>query len=441
MISRKIISLAWPAICEMMLYMMLDIVDVAFVGRLGAESLAAVGLGGQIYFSVLFVFCALSAGATALIARAVGAGDPERAGRTAGQALSLALITGVLVTVSVYFFADAAVGLFHFDAEVRRLAVIYIRATGSAAAFGMVLFISNGIFRGAGLTRIPFYVAGLTNAVNIAGDYILIFGKCGLPALGVRGAAIATASAQVVGCIVMLILLFSGATLVRMRLQDLFRLNDWALTRVIVKLSVPAGLEEALFSLGRIVCSFMLSGLGTVPFAAHQIVNVAESLSYMPGYGFAVAATALVGQNLGAHKPKQAYQHGMAATRLALVVMGAIGLTFLFFPSAIIRIFTSDPQVIALGALCLRIAAFEQPSIALEMVLAGALRGAGDTRTPALVTVFSTWLLRIPCLYLAIYVFQWGLPAVWGIAVLDWTVRALLITIQYRRGKWQQIAL
>jgi MATE family multidrug resistance protein len=164
MIRRKILSLAWPAVCEMMLYMLLDFVDVAFVGRLGAQSLAAVGLGAQIYFSILFIFCALSAGATSLIARAVGAKDPEKAGKTAGHALSLAVLIGIAVTVSLYLFTDVVVGLFRFEASVQQLAAVYIKTTGSVAAFGMVLFISNGIFRGAGLTKIPFYIAALIKA-------------------------------------------------------------------------------------------------------------------------------------------------------------------------------------------------------------------------------------------------------------------------------------
>lgn len=442
MIRRKILSLAWPAVCEMMLYMLLDFVDVAFVGRLGAQSLAAVGLGAQIYFSVLFIFSALSAGATALIARSVGSGDLERAGKTAGHALSLAVIVGLAVTLSVYLFTDVIVGLFRFEAEVQHLASIYIKTTGSVAAFGLVLFISNGIFRGAGLTRIPFYTAAVTNVINIVGDYLLIFGKCGFPMLGVRGAAVATATAQVVGCVIMVVLLISGATMVRVRPRDFFNLRaNRELTGVLLKLSLPAGVEEALMNLGRLIGSFMLAGLGTVPFAAHQVILTAESLSYMPGYGFAVAATSLVGQNLGARKPKQAYQHGLVAARLALMVMGVTAFIFLFFPSFIIRIFTSDPQVVGMGALCLRIAALEQPAIALEMVLAGALRGAGDTRTPAMITVLCTWLLRIPLMYFSIYVFHWGLTAIWIITVIDWLARASLVIIQYRRGKWQQIAL
>ncbi|CEO90534.1 MATE family efflux transporter [Syntrophaceticus schinkii] len=195
-------------------------------------------------------------------------------------------------------------------------------------------------------------------------------------------------------------------------------------------------------NLGRLLGSFMLCRAGRrVPFAAHQVILTAESLSYMPGYGFAVAATSLVGQNLGARKPKRAYQHGMIAARLALMVMGVIALVFLVFPSVIIRIFTSDPQVVGLGALCLRIAAIEQPAIALEMVLAGALRGAGDTRTPAMITTLCTWLLRIPLMYLSIYVFHWGLTAIWIITVIDWVVRASLVIVRFRRGKWQQIAL
>ncbi|HHY40628.1 MAG TPA: MATE family efflux transporter [Syntrophaceticus sp.] len=441
MFNRRIFNLAWPAICEMMLYMLLDFVDVAFVGRLGAQALAAVSLGAQIYFSVIFLFAALSTGATALIARAVGANNLKRAGQIAGRTLVLALVLGAVVTLCFHLFAGAIVGLFHFEQAVQQMAIGYIKITGSVAAFALILFVCNGIFRGAGLTKIPFYIAALTNIVNIIGDYVLIFGKFGFPALGAEGAALATAAAQLLGCLVMVILLFSGATLVRLRLRDLLYLGDFDLTSVIVKLSTPAGLEQVLMSMASILASFMLSGLGTVPFAAHQVVMTAESLSFMPGYGFAVAATTLVGQSLGAQKPKQAYEHGLASLKMALLIMGTTGLVFLFFPSLIIRIFTSSGPVLELGSFCLRIAALEQLPLAVEMVLAGALRGAGDTRTPALITILCNWLLRIPLFYLAIYVFHWGLPAIWGITVFDWFVRAVCVAVQYRRGRWQQISI
>ncbi|MDH7577082.1 MAG: MATE family efflux transporter [Bacillota bacterium] len=440
MIRRKIFALAWPAVLEMMLYMLLDIVDVAFVGRLGPHALAAVGLGAQIYFSALFVFSALGAGATALVARALGAADQKRASRVAGQALFLALLTGTGFGLVTFFFAHDIIALFHFELQVRQLAATYLRIAGTPALFALLLFVGNGIFRGAGITKIPLLVAGLTNVIHIAVDYVLIFGKFGFPALGVRGAALATAFAQTVGCILILYLLASGLTPLRVGFPEFIRF-DRVLAWKICNLSVPAGFEEALLSFGRITGSLMLAGLGTLSFAAHQVALTAESLSYMPGYGFAVAATTLVGQNLGAQKYFQAHCHAREAAKIALIVMGGISLTFLLFPEYVIRVFARDPAVVALGSLCLRIAAFEQPTIALEMVLAGALRGAGDTRTPMLISVLSTWLFRLPLFYLSIYVFSFGLPAIWLITVFDWLLRAFLIAAQFRRGRWQQIRL
>jgi Na+-driven multidrug efflux pump len=149
----------------------------------------------------------------------------------------------------------------------------------------------------------------------------------------------------------------------------------------------------------------------------------------------------LVGQSLGTSKPKQAYQNGLEAVRMSLVVMSMTGVIFLLFPSIIVGIFTSSHQVMELGSLCLRITAFEQPALAVEMVLAGALRGAGDTRTPAVITILATWLLHIPFFYLSVFVFHWGLPAIWAVNVLDWSVRAMLLAVQYRRARWQQISI
>ncbi|HAA90582.1 MAG TPA: MATE family efflux transporter [Peptococcaceae bacterium] len=437
---KKIIALAWPAILEMLLYMLLDIVDVAFVGRLGPRALAAVGLGAQIYFSVLFVFSAIAAGATALIARAIGAGEKQKAGRVAGQALLLALMIGAGFGLVAFFFAQEIVGLFRFEEEVRQLAAVYLRTAGTPAAFALLLFVASGIFRGAGLTKIPLVIAGITNIVHIGADYVFIFGKLGLPALGVQGAALATAFAQTFGCFLAILLLLTGLTPLRVSPDDFFRL-EFGLIGKVVNLSVPAGLEEALISFGAIASSYLLAALGTLAFAAHQVTLVAESLSYMPGYGFAVAATTLVGQSLGAGRPEDACRHAWEAVKLALLVMGGVALIFLFVPELVVQLFASDPEVIGLSALCLRIAAFEQPGIAIDMVLAGALRGAGDTRTPMLITVFSTWFLRLPLFYLAVDVYSFGLPVIWVITVGDWLVRAMLVASCFKRGNWRKIQL
>lgn len=440
MSKRKIISLAWPAVLEMMLYMLLDVVDVAFVGRLGSRALAATGLGAQIYFSALFIFSALGAGAAALVARAIGAGDKKMAGRVAGQALSWSVLAGLVIGLLAFFCADDVLNLFSFEFHVRQLAAAYIRITGAVAVFALPFFIGNGIFRGAGLTRIPLAVAGITNVIHVAADYVLIFGKLGFPALGVQGAAAATAFAQVCGFAIVVFLLFSGVTPLKIALSDICCVDE-ALVRRIVGLGVPAGCEEALLSLGRIVSSFMLAGLGTLSFAAHQVALTAESISFMPGYGFAVAAATLVGQSLGAKRPDCAHSQGWQAAKIALCVMGSVSLLFLFLPDFITRIFTNDSNVAGLGAVCLRIAAIEQPTIAIDMVMAGALRGAGDTRTPMLVAVLSTWLLRLPLFYLSINVFSFGLPMIWFITAFDSIVRASFLIYTFQKRRWQKIVL
>lgn len=441
MYERRIIALAWPAVAEMMLYMLLDFVDMAFVGRLGAAALAAVGLGGQIYFSVLMVFSALASGATALIARSVGARDDQRVSQVAGQALCMALCLGAGLSVLLVVFANNIISCFYFEPAVLSQAGGYLKTTSTAAAFAMVLFVSSGIFRGAGLTKVPMLVAGLTNLIHIVLDYSLIFGKLGLPALGVRGAAIATACAQVFGCLTILFLMLSGLTPLHLRWSDILQKWDVGLSRTIIRLSIPAGCEEGLNDFGRLVSSFMLAGLGTLPFATHQVVLTAESISYMPGYGFAVAAMSLLGRSLGAGKPEEGRHSCWESLRLALLVMCGIAMLFLFIPAEIIGIFTHDPGVVTLGSLCLRIAALEQVGIAVEMVLSGALRGAGDTRTPMLVSFVGTWGLRIPLLYLSIFIFKFGLPVVWVIFAIDWILRAIFLTFWFRLGRWAEIKL
>ncbi|NLP18848.1 MAG: MATE family efflux transporter [Firmicutes bacterium] len=433
---RRILHLAWPAILEMVLHMMVGIVDTAMVGRLGAEELAAVGLGSRILFSTIFTFAALGTGGAALVARSIGAKDPEGANRIAAQALVLGLLAGGIVALAGFYLANYIFTWVRVEPQVAIMGRKYLRITMLAGVFMLPLFIANAVLRGAGNTRAPLVVALIANGVNIIGDYLLIFGLAGFPALGVAGAAVATALSQVLGCFLTLGILLRGNVDLHLRPHNFF-CYDREIMRRILRLSIPAVLEESVLTISSLIFIFMVTSLGTVAFAAHQVANSVESLSFMPGHGFAIATATIVGQKLGGQSPAEANDGGQQGTLMALMAMGAMGLLFFTFPRQLVYLFApGEAQVISLGARAIRIGALEQPCIAATMVLSGALRGAGETRYPLYVTLLGNWLVRMPLTYLVIYVWRLSLGAVWIVTVLDWLFRGSLLYRYYRRGKW-----
>lgn len=516
-IDREILTLAWPAILEMVLHMFVWIVDTAMVGRLGAGALSAVGLGGSVYWTAVWVFGAVSVGVTAMVARATGSRDNASASFAGGQGLLLGFGLGALLALGMFVLAPWIYKLARFERGVAAAGIDYVRIVGAGALLFIPLQVGSGILRGSGNTRTPFYITLVANSMNAIGDYGLVFGKFGLPELGVRGAAIATLAAHISGGILILAVLFCSrrrpasfayepfsrksckgsrdsyvnscpdsyedlscessygssyqgpyensyqsshrgsyenphgdreppawtpapASGELVRFKDIARVHVPTM-KALFALSVPAGAEEALMNGSRMVSSFMIAALGTDAFAANQVTVAAESLSFMPGYGFAVAAGILVGQNLGARKPDNAMLVGRRSLRYSVAVMGGVGLIFLLVPHLIVRIFTNDVQVVRIASTCLRIAALEQVAIGTTDVLCGSLRGAGDTRTALRITATGTWAVRIPLIAISIYLLKLTLPAVWVITCLDWSVRAVLAMRYFRTGRWQRIRI
>lgn len=434
----RIWQLAWPAILEMGLHMLVEVVDTAMVGRLGARELAAVALGSRVVFSVIFVFAAVGTGAAALVARAVGAENRQEAERTAAQAVTLAFLLGAVIAAAGVWLAGPLFRVARAEATVQQLARDYLKIVVLTSPLLLPLFVVNALLRGAGDTRTPLILAALTNSINIIGDYLLIFGWGPIPRLGVYGAALATAAAQVAGALGGLALVFSGRGILKVEMR---RLLSWdaRLAGRILRIGLPAALEELTYTVSGLALLFLVSRLGTVPLAAHQVALTAEGLSFMPGWGFAIAAATLTGQHLGARDQEGAFRSGWLTVRYCLAVMGSMGLVFLLWPRSLVSLFTGEREVIDLAATCIRIGALEQVPIALEMVLAGSLRGAGDTRFPFLVSAFGNWVFRLPLVYLLTAV--WVLPvwSVWVITVVDWLIRASLLLTRYRGRRWATV--
>lgn len=439
-LTGRIVFLAWPVILEMALHMFVWVFDTAMVGRLSAQALNAVGLGGQIVFTITAIFAGVGIGAMALIARYTGAGQKEDIERVASQALGLGFIIGLMVAVSIGFLSRTVLQYFVKDSAVLEYAVSYMRITSVAAAFMIPLSVCSYIMRGVGNTRTPMVIAAIANGINVIGDYVLIFGYFGFPRLEVAGAAVATAAGQIIGAVIIIGMLVYGRSGVRVRLQHMFRLERNVVKRIF-KLSIPASMEEFTHSGGRMISSLWISSMGAVSFAANSIAVAAESISFMPGYGFAVAASTLVGQNLGACLKDEAEESALQSTVMGTLFMAVIGLLFFFFPTLIIAVFTNLPHVMELAVRCIRIGAFEQPFIALSMVMGSSLRGAGDTRSPFVVAVISNWFVRLPLIYLVVYTWRLDVTYVWIATLIQFVIESALLTLRFLKRRWKDIDL
>jgi MATE family multidrug resistance protein len=430
--------LAWPVILENLFHTLLGVVDMLMVSRLGAAAIAGVGTANQVMFVINATFAAITVGTTVLVARFTGAGQPAEANRVAKQSLLLGVVISAVIMLLGRAYAETVVALLGAEAEVVRLGGGYLRVVSQMAIFLVTMFVVGGALRGAGDTRTPMLVTGFINLINAGVAYVLIFGHLGFPALGVVGSAWAASIARAVGTAIML------AVLIRSRLKvSIAGRQGWGfdprLIRRILRLGIPSMIEQLLMSGGMLLYSVITISLGTMVYATQRITFNALSISFMPGFGFAMAATALTGQSLGAGRPDLAERSTWHAVRMAAIWMSSMGLLLIFAGEPIMRLFSQDPEIVALGAVALKVIAFSQPLQALGQVLAGGLRGGGDTRFPMGMTFAGVWLVRLPLGYLMGPVLGYGLPGVYVSNVLDAFVRAAACYLRYRTGGWREM--
>jgi len=436
-IRREVIALAMPAMGEQLLSMVVGIVHTFLVGHLGAAPLAAVGLAQQWVMMAVTLFSATGTGATAMIARFVGAQEPENVDRVLRQAVLMAAGLGLVAAVLGVSLARPAVLLLGAPADVVDFSTDYLRVATSVLFFSFLMFIGNACLRGAGDTRTPLYVMLVVNVVNVVVAWTAINGPFGLPQLGVVGSALGMVAGHLSGSALIMILLLKGRSGLKLRLRGLR--VDLDLIRRILHIGLPSGIEQVLMRTGQMFFARILAALGTLAYAANQVAVNGWSLSFMPGFGFALAATTLVGQALGARDPEDAERRGYTAYRIGAVVMSTMGLLLVLFPAQIVSFFIDDPEVIALGILPLRTVGLVQPLLAASMVFAGGLRGAGDTRFPMIMTASTIWFVRLPLGYLFALVFGWGLPGAWAAMALDMSIRGIGNYLRWRSGRWKGI--
>ncbi|MBN1935276.1 MAG: MATE family efflux transporter [Anaerolineae bacterium] len=439
-LNRTIVRLALPSVAESLLSTLVYLADTILLGWMDDPvALAAVGLSGTLMWAADGLFQAISISASALVARFWGEENFEQAREVAGQSLLLTVIVSLLLMA---FFIPVARGfmvLMNAEPAVVEQGAVYMQIILAASPISFLLTTANSIMRAAGDTQRPLYTSGLMNVIKVIGAYALIFGLGPIPRLGLAGAAISTSVARAFGGALALILLFVPQAPIRLRLAHLWRW-DWALIRRILRISLPNIGETVISRLGFMLFTRILSELGTVAIAAHQVALRVESLGFMPGWGMAVAAAALVGQALGAKKPAVAELGIRRALVLTNLTMALLGGCFVLFAPGIVRVFgIKNAEMTGLAIAVVRISALELFGLGSLMVLGGCLRGAGDTRTPMVVTLIGTFFFRVPITYLSALTLGGGLRGLWLGTVIDWSMRALVMCVLYLRGRWKTV--
>ena len=436
---RRVLGLAWPVIAQNLLETLLGVVDTLLVAHLGAVAIAGVGTNVQVLFMVLGVLTGISAGATIIVAHAVGARDWVAARLISKQSITWGLLGSIPVALLVALLARQIIGLFGVDADVAAIGAECLRVSMIGFPAFMLTFVIAGVMRGAGDTRTPLVAGFVSNIINAGLAWVLIYGGFGLPAIGAVGSAWAATAGRFVAVAFLIFILLRGRGQLR-----LTGLADWAprfpAVRRVLALGMPAAVEQVLISSAFTVLTGIIATLGTLNLAAQRISFTALSLSFLPGVGFAIATSALVGQSIGAGRPEEARAAARAAAQWVTLWMIPLGLVFLFFARPIMGLFTDDPEVIRLGARSLRVLALSQPLWGLLFVWAGALRGAGNTRLPLFFNVFGMWF-GVLCAFVLIRLVDVSLPLIWAVCIPGWAINALGVWIGFRRQKLHELTI
>jgi putative MATE family efflux protein len=435
---QEIWRLAWPVIASQVLAYLVNLVDIAMVGRLGRDALAAVGYVTQVFFLVQSVFFAVSFACVALMARALGGRDPARARAALLASLCVSVVLGVSTSAVALAAPHAVLGWMNAAPELVALGAPYFRlVVGSSLLLALAVTVEGGL-RATRNTRTPMLIGLATTLVKVAGNALLIFGLWGFPRLELLGAGIATVASQLVAVALFVAVSRRGASreVLAVGARDFARAR--ALLRQVLRLALPAVGERVVMNLAMISYFTIVGGYGSAALAAYTVGVRVLAFSWIPGTGFSTAASTLVGQALGAQDPDAAARAGWRAVRLALGFSLVLGAVCAFGREFLGGLFTSDAGVIqALGPFML-ILAVSQPLLGLHFTLAGALRGAGDTMTPLLAATFGNWGFRVPLAALGASALRLDLVWVWGALFFDHLARAIWLAVAFQRGRWRR---
>ena len=435
----SVIAIAWPAFAESFLLHLASMVNTMMVGSLGAWAIASVGYCNQPRLLIASVFQAFNTGATALIARAKGAQNPIEANLIMHQAILFSMSVSVVLAILGYIFATHMVIFMGASEEItitgstQYLRIIML--TFPAHAFSMAV---TAMLRGIGKTRVSMVYNITANVINVLVGFLFIQGRFGLPALGVRGAALGLGGGQVIAMSMAFITILRGSDMLKLRFSMMFRFDKVTLRRII-RIGTPAMFEQLCMRTGNIIFSRIVASLGTIAFATHQIAMNIHQMTFMNGQAFGVSATSLLGQSLGRKRPDQGKALVQLCRRYALFVSLTFSVCLTLFGRGLMSLYTDDPGVLAAGAILLVVVAILQPLQSSQQVLAGALRGAGDTKAVALCIFIGLVVIRPVLSFTLVSFARLELLGVWLALMVDQGTRSVYTLHRFMSDKWSKI--
>lgn len=460
---RTVLTLALPTLIEQVFNVVIGFTDTWVAGNgihpdLNAAASAAVGTMTYLQWFTGIMTSALGVGATAIVARSIGAGRPRIANRIAGTALTAAFLVGVVIAVALYVFADLIVAVCGLHGQAHTYGVQYLQIMVFTICLQTAGMIGMASLRGAGDTLRPMLITGATALINVITVPTLAYGWFGLPALGIQGNALGTMIAFAVSGLATMLLLLSGWAKLRLRFRH-FQVVPHILGRIL-RIGLPSWVEGVLLWGGQFAIVLLIinqndAALATawdmkaqdasgLTMAAHNTVIRLESFAFLPGFGFGIAASALVGQYLGAGRPQEARRAAHIANRLAISTMTLAALPMVLMPAILLKWVVDDPHVAEIGYWPMILAGLAQPGFAVAIIMSSGLRGAGETLWPLLATFSGMFLVRFPIvLFLAWYLFPawghpaWGLLAAWIGIFADLNFRAVVNGVVFHLGRWQ----
>ena len=439
--TKLILQLMWPALAENVLATLVSMADTMMVSSLGTTAVAGVGLVTQPRFIMLSAFMALGTGATALVARAKGKGDVKEANQVLRQALILAAVIIAILCTAMLIWCEPLIRFIagaNISEGTVQMALEYFRIQVYGFPTLALPFIMNACLRGAGNTKAAFYSNMASNIVNVIFNYLLIGGNFGFPALGVKGASIATVLGQIVALCFCSYLLTNGKQYITLRHQGPLR-ADFGMIRRIGRIGFPALLEQVVMRVGMMLFTLIATSLGDDPYAAHIIAMNIQSMSFTTGMSFGVAATTLTGQCLGRKRQDLAQWYLRRTLQMGALLSLVVAAVLFFFGGAIASLYSKEAVIIGYAGTVLKIVAVSNVISNSRFVYNSALRGAGDSRFTAVSTFLGIMLARPLVASLLVFVFDFGLVGVWIALISDAVLCYILGNYRWKSGKWAQI--
>ncbi len=435
-LRKQVISIAWPAVTELVLASLFGAIDMIMVGSLGAAAITSIGLTNQPIFLIMAVFQALNIGGTAIVSRSIGSKNLAEAQNTTKQLLIITTVLSFLIVIpslgylkEIYLFMGA-------EEEVALIGLNYFRFAMWGVIFQNLNLAIAAVLRGTGDTKTPMKINVASNVANVIMNYIFIFGKLGMPQMGVTGAGVATFASRAMAFAALIGFMFLSKSVIKLSSKNLFKL-DLGLIKRVLRIGFPSALEQLVLRTGNLFFVKVVAGLGTVIYASHQISINILSLSFTAGMAFGMSASVLIGQSLGAAKNKLAEEYGKEVRYLGTIVSTAMGIVIFILAEQIVGLYSNDPQVIKNAAMVLKMIAFIQPFQSAQLILAGSLRGAGDTKWPLYSTMAGIWGIRISFAYFFINTMNLGLIGAWLAICIDQIIRYIILYLRFKTNRWQ----